>query len=98
MAPVTPPTLGEVRGAPCRDFITMIVTSRDQRRVEKVMFTLDRDARAHQPTRLVTKNLDIKPVYYAEGAGRYVTKELKPETSDRLLLPPHTEKKNNIDG
>jgi hypothetical protein len=43
-------------------------------------------------------NLDIKPVYYAEGAGRYVTKELKPETSDRLLLPPHTEKKINING
>lgn len=43
-------------------------------------------------------NIDVKPVHYAEGAARYVTKELRPETSDRLLLPPHMEKKNNIDG
>lgn len=37
-------------------------------------------------------NLDIKPVHDAEGAARYVTKELKPDTSDRLLVPPHMEK------
>lgn len=41
-------------------------------------------------------NVDIKQVHYAEGVARYVTKELKPETSDRLLLPPHKEKKSNI--
>ncbi|GGD86999.1 hypothetical protein GCM10011515_03110 [Tsuneonella deserti] len=34
-------------------------------------------------------NLDIKPVFYAEGAASYITKELRPETSERLLLPPH---------
>ena len=38
-------------------------------------------------------NIDIKPVHYAEGAARYITKELGPDTSDRLLLPPHKEKK-----
>lgn len=41
-------------------------------------------------------NLDIKPVHYAEGAARYVTKELRPDSSDRLLTPPHKEKKNKI--
>ncbi len=41
-------------------------------------------------------NLDIKPVYCPEGAARYVTKELRPETSERLLMPIHKEKKNNI--
>lgn len=41
-------------------------------------------------------NLDIKAVHYAEGAARYITKELRPHTSDRLLTPPHKEKKNNI--
>lgn len=41
-------------------------------------------------------NLDIKPVHYAEGVADYVTKELKPETSDRLLLPPHKEKQTKI--
>ena len=41
-------------------------------------------------------NLDIQPVHHAEGAARYVTKALRPETSDRLLTPPHKEKKRNI--
>lgn len=41
-------------------------------------------------------NLDIKPVHYAEGAARYITKELRADTSDRLLLPPHKEKKPSI--
>ena len=41
-------------------------------------------------------NLDIQPVHHAEGAARYVTKALRPETSDRLLTPPHKEKKLNI--
>lgn len=41
-------------------------------------------------------NLDIKPVYFSEGAARYVTKELRPETSDRILLPRHKEKKINF--
>lgn len=36
-------------------------------------------------------NLDIQPVHYAEGVADYITKELKPETSDRLLLPRHME-------
>lgn len=38
-------------------------------------------------------NLDIKPIHCAEGAARYITKELRPHTSDRLLVPPHKEKK-----
>ncbi|QNE30575.1 hypothetical protein F1C10_00265 [Sphingomonas sp. NBWT7] len=41
-------------------------------------------------------NLDIQPVHHSEGAARYVTKALRPETSDRLLTPPHKEKKLNI--
>jgi hypothetical protein len=41
-------------------------------------------------------NLDIQPVHHTEGAARYVTKALRPETSDRLLAPPHKEKKLNI--
>ncbi len=36
-------------------------------------------------------NLDIQAVHGAEGVANYITKELRPETSDRLLLPPHTE-------
>ncbi|GBH29362.1 hypothetical protein [Sphingobium xenophagum] len=41
-------------------------------------------------------NLNIKPIYHSEGAARYITKELRPETSDRMLLPKHKEKKINI--
>ncbi|MBX9882868.1 MAG: hypothetical protein K2X73_12935 [Sphingomonas sp.] len=41
-------------------------------------------------------NLDIKPVHCPEGAARYVTKELRPETSDRLLMPIHKEKNTKI--
>lgn len=41
-------------------------------------------------------NLDVKQVYCPEGAARYVTKELRPHTSDRLLTPPHKEKQSNI--
>lgn len=37
-------------------------------------------------------NLDIKPVCYAEGAAAYITKDLRPNTSERLLLPPHLER------
>lgn len=36
-------------------------------------------------------NLDIQSVHDAEGAARYVTKALRPETSERLLTPPHKE-------
>ena len=36
-------------------------------------------------------NLDIQPVSYAEGVADYITKELRPDTSDRLLLPRHKE-------
>lgn len=36
-------------------------------------------------------NLDIQTVYGAEGVADYITKELRPETSDRLLLPRHKE-------
>lgn len=34
-------------------------------------------------------NLDIQAVHGAEGVANYITKELRPETSDRLLLPRH---------
>mgnify|MGYP001162531330 CR=1 FL=1 len=37
-------------------------------------------------------NLDIQPVSYAEGVAAYITKDLHPETSERLLLPPHLER------
>jgi hypothetical protein len=37
-------------------------------------------------------NLDIQPVHCVEGVADYITKELKPETSDRLLLPRHKDK------
>lgn len=37
-------------------------------------------------------NLDIKPVSYVDGVAAYITKELRPATSDRLLLPPHLER------
>jgi hypothetical protein len=37
-------------------------------------------------------NLDFQPVSYAEGVAAYVTKALRPETSERLLMPPHLEK------
>jgi hypothetical protein len=37
-------------------------------------------------------NLDLQPVTYAEGAAAYITKALRPETSERLLMPPHLEK------
>ena len=37
-------------------------------------------------------NLDVQPVSYAEGVADYITKELRPETSDRLLLPRHKER------
>jgi hypothetical protein len=37
-------------------------------------------------------NLVIKPVTYAEGVADYITKELRPETSERLLMPPHLER------
>ncbi|MDX3911438.1 MAG: hypothetical protein QHC67_16750 [Sphingobium sp.] len=36
-------------------------------------------------------NLDIQVVHCAEGVADYITKELRPQTSDRLLLPRHTE-------
>lgn len=36
-------------------------------------------------------NLDIQAVHCAEGVAGYITKELRPETSDRLLLPRHTQ-------
>lgn len=43
-------------------------------------------------TKLVAAgNLDIQSVRDTEGAARYVTKALRPETSDRLLTPPHKE-------
>ncbi len=38
-------------------------------------------------------NLDIQRVTCAEGVASYVTKELTPETSERLLMPPHLEKR-----
>ncbi|MGQ2943703.1 MAG: hypothetical protein ACT6Q7_18615 [Blastomonas fulva] len=41
-------------------------------------------------------NLNIKPIHNSEGAARYITKELRPETSDRMLLPKHKETKINI--
>ncbi len=41
-------------------------------------------------------NLDIQPVRHTEGAARYVTKALRPETSDRLLTPPHMETTTKI--
>ena len=48
-------------------------------------------------TKLVAAgNLDIQPVRHAEGAARYVTKALHPETSDRLLTPPHMETTTKI--
>jgi hypothetical protein len=34
-------------------------------------------------------NLDIQAVTYVEGVAAYVTKALRPETSERLLLPCH---------
>ena len=37
-------------------------------------------------------NLDIKPVSCVKGVAAYITKELRPETSERLLLPPHLER------
>jgi hypothetical protein len=37
-------------------------------------------------------NLVIKPVTYAAGAADYITKELRAETSERLLMPPHLER------
>lgn len=37
-------------------------------------------------------NLDFKPVFFADGAAGYITKELRPDTSERLLMPPHLEK------
>lgn len=37
-------------------------------------------------------NLDFKPVFYADGAAAYITKELRPDTSERLLMPPHLER------
>ena len=36
-------------------------------------------------------NLDIQAVHCAEGVADYITKELRPQTSDRLLLPRHME-------
>lgn len=33
--------------------------------------------------------LDIQTVHGAGGVANYITKELRPETSDRLLLPRH---------
>ncbi|MBV2150149.1 hypothetical protein KRZ98_18055 [Sphingobium sp. AS12] len=36
-------------------------------------------------------NLDIQVVHCAEGVADYITKELRPQTSDRLLLPRHAE-------
>ena len=36
-------------------------------------------------------HVDIRHVFDAEGAADYITKELRPETSDRLLLPRHVE-------
>ncbi|OZA16672.1 MAG: hypothetical protein B7X90_17515 [Novosphingobium sp. 17-62-19] len=36
-------------------------------------------------------NLDIQVIHSAEGVADYITKELRPQTSDRLLLPPHKE-------
>ncbi|MEG8018785.1 hypothetical protein [Sphingomonas sp. LR55] len=36
-------------------------------------------------------NLDIQAVHNAEGVADYITKELRPQTSDRLLLPRHRE-------
>ncbi|HEX7853468.1 MAG TPA: hypothetical protein VF503_07200 [Sphingobium sp.] len=36
-------------------------------------------------------NLNIQTVHCAEGVANYITKELRPETSDRLLLPLHKE-------
>lgn len=41
---------------------------------------------------VISGNLDIQPVTYAAGAAAYITKALRPETSERLLLPPHLEK------
>ncbi len=37
-------------------------------------------------------NLDVKPVSYVDGVAAYITKELRPETSERLLLPPHLDR------
>lgn len=36
-------------------------------------------------------NLDIQAVHLVKGVAGYITKELRPETSDRLLLPRHTQ-------
>ncbi|MBA4781328.1 hypothetical protein [Blastomonas sp.] len=41
-------------------------------------------------------SLDIQPVHHSEGVAQYITKELRPETSDRILLPRHKERKLNI--
>ena len=41
---------------------------------------------------IIGGNLDIQPVTYAAGAAAYVTKTLRPETSERLLMPPHLER------
>lgn len=37
-------------------------------------------------------NLDIQRVTGAQGAAAYISKALRPETSDRILLPPHVER------
>jgi len=37
-------------------------------------------------------SLDFQRVTYAAGAAAYITKCIRPETSERLLLPPHLEK------
>lgn len=34
-------------------------------------------------------NLDIQPVTYAEGVADYITKEIRPDTSEQMLLPRH---------
>lgn len=34
-------------------------------------------------------NLDIQPISCARGAASYITKDLRPDRSDRLLLPRH---------
>lgn len=37
-------------------------------------------------------NIDIQRVTSAEGVAAYVTKALRPETSERLLMPPHLQR------
>lgn len=34
-------------------------------------------------------NLDIQQVTYAEGVANYITKEIRPDTSEQMLLPRH---------